>query len=114
MIIVKANHGKFVNWDVIMFSQLVKKLIKWEKCQKNMIEGMAKREPKQDVCHFAIMLEIIFLKWFPPIGAQPQEEKKQIKPQEDKKEKKSLKETFIKNKRTLNPSHISPKKEKQT
>jgi hypothetical protein len=46
MIIVKANHGKFVNWDVIMFSQLVKKLIKWEKCQKNMIEGMAKREPK--------------------------------------------------------------------
>jgi hypothetical protein len=30
---------------------LVKELIKWEKCQKNMIEGTTKREPKKDVCH---------------------------------------------------------------
>jgi hypothetical protein len=32
MVISKADHGEFVNWDVIMFSQLVKELIKWEKC----------------------------------------------------------------------------------
>jgi hypothetical protein len=26
----RANHGKFVNWVAIMYSQLVKKLIRWE------------------------------------------------------------------------------------
>ncbi len=30
-----------------MYCQLVKELIRWEKCQKNMIEGIAKREPKR-------------------------------------------------------------------
>ncbi len=60
--ISKANHRKFVNWVTIMFFQLVKEMIKWEKCQKNMIEGIAKREPKKDVCHFAIVLKVIFQK----------------------------------------------------
>jgi len=32
MMISKADHGKFVNQVVIMYFQLVKKLIKWEKC----------------------------------------------------------------------------------
>jgi hypothetical protein len=50
-----------------MCFQLVKELTRWEKCQKNMIKGIAKKEPKKDVCHFAIMLEIIFQKWFPLI-----------------------------------------------
>jgi hypothetical protein len=53
-----------------MFSQLVKELIRWEKCQKNMIKGIAKREPKKDVCHFAIVLKITFQKWF-PLGVEP-------------------------------------------
>jgi hypothetical protein len=45
-----------VNWATIMYSQLVKELIRWDKCQKNMIEGtIIKREPKKDVCHFAIV-----------------------------------------------------------
>jgi hypothetical protein len=36
------DHGKFVNWAVIMYFQLVNKLMKWEKCPKNMIEGTKK------------------------------------------------------------------------
>jgi hypothetical protein len=48
MIITKVDHGESVNWVVIMYSQLVKELIKWEKCQKNTIKGIAKREPKND------------------------------------------------------------------
>jgi hypothetical protein len=43
-----------------MYSQLVKELIRWEKCQKNMIKGIAKRKPKKDVCHSAIVLEVLF------------------------------------------------------
>jgi hypothetical protein len=39
MMISKANHGESINWVAIMYSQLVKELIKWEKCRKNMIEG---------------------------------------------------------------------------
>jgi len=35
MTISKADHGEFVNWTVIMFFQLVKELIRWEKCIKN-------------------------------------------------------------------------------
>jgi hypothetical protein len=44
------------------------------------------------------MLEVIFQKWFPLVGE---------KPQEDRKGKESLRERFIKNKRLLNPTHIS-------
>jgi hypothetical protein len=29
---------------------------------KNMIERIAKRDPKKDVCHFAIVFEIMFQK----------------------------------------------------
>jgi hypothetical protein len=32
MMIFRVDHGEFVNWDVIMFFQLVKELIRWEKC----------------------------------------------------------------------------------
>jgi hypothetical protein len=41
-----------------------------------MIEGTAKKEPKKDVCHSAIVLEVLFHKWFPIKGAKPQEKKK--------------------------------------
>jgi hypothetical protein len=43
---------------------------------KNMIEGTTKREPRKDVCHFAIVLKVLFQKWFPLEGAKPQERKK--------------------------------------
>jgi len=33
MMISKVNHGDLVNWATIMYSQLVKELIRWEKCQ---------------------------------------------------------------------------------
>ncbi len=56
LMISRINYGKFVNWAAIMYSQLVKELIKWDKCQKNMIEGIAKRKPKKDICCFAIVL----------------------------------------------------------
>jgi len=45
--------------------------MRWEKCQKNMIEGIAKRERKKDGCHFAIVLEVLFQKWFPLERAKP-------------------------------------------
>jgi hypothetical protein len=76
MMISKANHGEFVNWVAIMYFQFVKKLIRWGKCQKNMIEGTTKREQKKDVCHYAIVLEILFQKWFPLEGAGSHEKKK--------------------------------------
>jgi hypothetical protein len=41
-----------------------------------MIEGPAKREQKKDICHSAIVLEVLFQKWFPLEGAESQEEKK--------------------------------------
>jgi hypothetical protein len=79
-----------------------------------MIERTTKRKPKKDVCHFAIVLEVLFQKWFPLEGAKSQEGKKQRKqPQEHKRRKDCLRERFIKNKRPINPMHISPKKEKQ-
>ncbi len=56
LMISRVNHGELVNWVVIMYYQLVKELIRWDKCQKNMIEGIARRKPKKDVYHFAIVL----------------------------------------------------------
>jgi hypothetical protein len=41
-----------------------------------MIEGITKREPKKDVCHFAVVLEVMFHKWFPLEGIEPHEKKK--------------------------------------
>jgi hypothetical protein len=76
MMISRTHHGEFVDWATIMYSQLVKELIKWGKCQKNMIEGTTKRKPKKDVCHFPIVLKIMFQKWFPLEGAKPQKKKK--------------------------------------
>jgi hypothetical protein len=52
MMIFRVDHGEFVNWDVIMYSQLVKELIRWDKCQKNMIEGTTKREQKKGCMPF--------------------------------------------------------------
>ncbi len=57
---ITIDHGEFVNWAIIMYFLLVKELIRWDKCQKNMIEGITKRLPKKDVCHFAIVLEVLF------------------------------------------------------
>ncbi len=71
MMISKANHGESVNWATIMYFLLVKELIRWEKCQMNMIEGTTKREPKKDVCHTVIVLEVLFPKWFQVQGAKP-------------------------------------------
>ncbi len=72
MVISKTDTGNSINWVAIMYSQLVKELIKWEKCQKNMIEGIAKK----DVCHSTIVLEVLFQKWFPLERAKSQEKKK--------------------------------------
>ncbi len=78
-----------------------------------MIKGTSKRKPKKDVCNSTIVLEVLFQKWF-PLGAKSQEKKKQAKwPQKDKRRRDNLRERFNKNKRPLNPTHVSPKKEKQ-
>jgi hypothetical protein len=34
MMISRINHGESINWAAIMYFQLVKKFIRWEKCQK--------------------------------------------------------------------------------
>jgi len=50
------DHGEFVNCVAIMFFQLVKELIKWEKCPKKRIEGTTKRKQKKgcvSFCHSA-------------------------------------------------------------
>ncbi len=79
-----------------------------------MIEGTTKKEPKKDVCHFAIVLEVMLQKWIPLDGAKSQERNKQAKqPQKDKRRRDNMREKFIKNKRPLNPTHIFFEKEKQ-
>jgi hypothetical protein len=75
-----------------------------------MIEGITKRKPKNDVSHFAVVLEVIFQKWFPLERLESLERKKHAKKlQEDKRKIISLREKFIKNKRPLNLTHIYPK-----
>jgi len=64
MMISKVDHEEFMNWVIIMYFQLIKELIKWDKCQKDMIEGTTKKKPKKDLCHFVIVLEVLFQKWF--------------------------------------------------
>jgi hypothetical protein len=44
--ISKSDHGEYENLAAIMYFQLVKELIKWEKFQKNMIKGIAKKNQK--------------------------------------------------------------------
>jgi hypothetical protein len=61
-----------------MYFQLVKELINKEKCQKNMIVRKAKREPKKNVYHFTIVLEVLFQKWFPLEGVESHEKKKHV------------------------------------
>jgi hypothetical protein len=51
-----------------------------------MIKGTTKEKPKKDVCHFAIVLKVMFHKWFPLEGTQSREKKKHTKqPQKDRK-----------------------------
>ncbi len=114
MIISKAYNGASINWAAIMYSQLVKEFIKQEKCQKSMIKGTTKIELKKDLCHYVVILQVLFQKWFPLQGAEPQEKKKQIQqPQEYRRRKETSKERFVKNKRLLNFAHFSPKKDKR-
>ncbi len=115
MMISRIDHEKFVNWVAIMYFQIVKELIRWFKCQKNMIKRTTKKEPRKVVCHYAIVLEILFQKWFPLNGIESQEKKKKVNQcQEDKRRRDNLKERFIRNNRLLNLTHISFKKEKQS
>jgi hypothetical protein len=34
------------------------------KVSENMIKGTTKKKSKKDVCHYAIVLEVMFQKWF--------------------------------------------------
>jgi len=109
-----THHGEFVDWATITYSQLVKELIKWETFHENMIEGTSIKKRKKDVCHYAIVLEVLFQNWFPLEGAKSHEKKKQAKQcQKDKRRKDNLMERFIKNKRPLNLIHIFPRKGKK-
>jgi hypothetical protein len=46
-------------------------LMRWEKCEKKMIDGTTKRKPKKDVCRSAVVQEVLFQKWFPIEGIEP-------------------------------------------
>jgi hypothetical protein len=50
MTISKVDQGKYANWVAIMYFQLVKYLIKWEKCQKSMIEGSNNQKKAKKGC----------------------------------------------------------------
>jgi hypothetical protein len=52
MMISIVDHGKSVNWATIVYFQLVKELMRWEKCEKNMIEGITKRKTKKGCMPF--------------------------------------------------------------
>jgi hypothetical protein len=43
MMMFRVNHGKSINWVIIMYFHLVKESIKWEKSKNKMIKGTAKR-----------------------------------------------------------------------
>jgi hypothetical protein len=43
-----------------------------------MIGGIAKKEPKKDVCHSTIIFKILFQKQFPLEGAKSHEKKKHV------------------------------------
>jgi len=86
IMISKADHGESINWAIIMYSQLVKELIKWEKCWKNMIEGTTKK----DVCHSTIVLKVLFQKWFPLEGAKSQENNKHAEQLQETKEEETI------------------------
>jgi hypothetical protein len=75
-----------------------------------MIEGIAKRKPKKDICHSTIVLfsEVVSIR-----SRITGEEKIGIIASRRQKKKNSLRERFIKNKRPLNPTHIFPNKEKR-
>ncbi len=60
-------------------------------------------------CPKSFVLEVVSIKRSRAIG----EKKKIEQPQEDKRKKDIMRERFIKNKRPLNPTYISSKKEKQ-
>jgi hypothetical protein len=66
-----VDHGKSINWATIMYFQFVMELMRWEKCEKKMIDGTTKRKPKKDVCRSAVVQEVLFQKWFPIEGIEP-------------------------------------------
>ncbi len=39
-------------------------------CPTNMIKEIAKKEQKKEICHSAIVLEVLFQKWFPLEGTK--------------------------------------------
>jgi hypothetical protein len=36
-----------------------------------MIKGTTKIELKKDLCHYVVILQVLFQKWFPLQGAEP-------------------------------------------
>jgi hypothetical protein len=42
-----------------MFIQLHKKLVKWTTSHTKMLKGIVKIDVKKDVCHFALVLEVL-------------------------------------------------------
>jgi hypothetical protein len=64
MIVVK---GKYVDWANIMFKQLQKEWIRWTTSHTKMLKGIIKVDPKKDVCHFALVIEVLMQHLFPKI-----------------------------------------------
>jgi hypothetical protein len=52
-------NGKYVGWTKRMFKQLQKELIRWTTSHTKMLRGTIKVDPKKDVCHFAVVIEVL-------------------------------------------------------
>jgi hypothetical protein len=54
----------YVDWADTMFKQLQKKLIRWTTFLTKMLKGIIKIYLKKDVCHLALIIEILMQHFF--------------------------------------------------
>ncbi len=54
-----ANKGKYVDWANTMSKQLHKKLVRWTTFQTKIHRVIVKFDVKKDVCHFALVIELL-------------------------------------------------------
>jgi hypothetical protein len=48
-----------LDWANTMFKQMNKELMRWTTFQTKMMMGIVKVEPKKDVCHLTLIIEIL-------------------------------------------------------
>jgi hypothetical protein len=51
--------GKTIDWANILFKQLQRELTRWTTAQTKVMMGIIKVDPKKDVCHSTLVIEIL-------------------------------------------------------